>query len=177
MPEMTARIASILVAVAFAWAGIAKIAAYRRWRNVLERYGLPKPVRTAAAPAVPLFELAVAAVVLFVSPRVGAIVAVATLAAFSLAIMRARALQGDRLPCGCFGGSSERNYQTMIVRNALLGTLATIVVISRIESAIELPSAPSASDALPVGLVVVGIALAIWISLQAGSHLRHREHP
>lgn len=177
MPEMTARFASILLALAFAWAGVAKIVAYRRWQQALERYGLPAPLRIVAAPSVPVFELAIAAVTLFVSPRVGVIAAVAALAAFSLAIMRARAMQGDRLPCGCFGGSSERNYQTMIVRNAFLGTLATIVLVSRIESAIELPSAPTASDALPVGLMVVGLALAIWIGVQASTYLRHREHP
>ena len=176
MPEMTARFASILLALAFAWAAVAKIVAYRRWQQVLERYGLARPLRMAAAPAVPLFEVTIAAVTLFVSPRIGAIAAVAALAVFSLAIMRARALQGDRLPCGCFGGSSERNYQTMVVRNAVLGALATIVLISRIESTIDLP-APTASEALPVGLVVLGAALAIWTGLQASTYLRHREHP
>lgn len=177
MPEMTARFASILLAVAFAWAAVAKITAFRRWQQVLERYGLPKPVRMVAGPAVPVFELVIAVISLLVSPRIGAIAAVAALAAFSLAIMRARTLQGDRLPCGCFGGSSERNYQTMIVRNAILGTLATIVLVSGLDSAIGLPSAPTASDALPVGLMVVGGALAIWTGLQASSYLRHREHP
>ena len=177
MPETTARIASILLAVAFAWAGIAKLLTYRSWRAVLDRYGLPRPLGAVVAPIVPVAELVLAAVIVFVSPRVGAIAAVGALAAFSLAIMRARAIQGDRLPCGCFGGSAERNYQTMIVRNAVLGTLATIVLISRIRTAIDLPPPPTAADAVPVALVIVGCALALWTALHTASSLRRREHP
>lgn len=177
MPETTARIASILLAVAFAWAGTAKLLTYRRWRGVLERYELPRPLRAVVAPVVPVAELAIAVVSLFVAPRVGAIASVGALAAFSLAIMRARALQGDRLPCGCFGGSSERNYQTMIVRNAALGTLATIVLIARLETGIGLPPAPTAADAVPVALVVVGCVVGVWTALHVASSLRRREHP
>jgi hypothetical protein len=177
MPETTARIASILIAGAFAWAAGSKLLGYRRWRNVLDRYGLPQPLRAVSAPTVPLVELAIAVTVLVVSPRIGAIAAVAVLAVFSLAIMRARALQGDRLPCGCFGGTSERNYQTMIVRNVLLGTLATIVGVSDIATGIGLPSAPTAADTLPVVLVIAGCALALWTGIQAASSLRRREHP
>ena len=177
MPEITARVASIVLAVAFAWAGTAKLLTYRRWRAALERYELPGPFQIIIAPVVPVAELAIAAVILFVSPRVGTIASVGAIAAFSLAIMRARALHGDRLPCGCFGGSSERNYQTMIVRNAALGTLATIVLISRIRTGIGLPPAPTAADAVPVALVIVGCAVGLWTALHVASSLRRREHP
>ena len=177
MPETTARIASILLALAFAWAGTAKLFAYRRWRDVLEHYELPRRLRFVVAPVVPVAELAIAGVILFLSPRVGAIVSVGVLAAFSLAIMRARAFHGDALPCGCFGGSSDRNYQTMVVRNAVLGTLATIVLISRLRTGIGLPPAPTGADAVPVALVIVGCAVGLWTALHVASSLRRREHP
>lgn len=177
MPETTARIASILLALAFSWAGVAKLLAYQQWQKALAGYGMPQAVRNVTAPVVPLVELAIAVALLFVSPRLGAIAAVAALAAFSLAIMRARALQGDRLPCGCFGGSSERNYQTMVARNALLGALATIVLLARIDTAIGFPPAPTAHDVLPVALAIVGTALVLWTGLHAASALRRREHP
>lgn len=177
MPESTARIASIVLALAFAWAGVAKLVTYRRWQQALDRYGLPRALRVVAAVAVPIFELAIAIALAFVSPRLGAIGAVVALAAFSLAIMRARALQGDRLPCGCFGGSSERNYQTMVTRNALLGTLATIVLVARIDTPLGFPSAPTASDALPIALVIGGCVLALWTGFHAASSLRRRELP
>jgi len=177
MPETTARIASVLLALAFAWAGVAKLLTYHRWQRALAGYGMPRVVGNLAAPIVPVVELAIATALVFVSPRLGAIAAVGVLAAFSLAIMRARALQGDRLPCGCFGGSSERNYQTMVARNALLGALATIVLVAKLDTPLGLPSAPTADDALPIALVITGTGLALWTGLHAASSLRRREHP
>ena len=157
MPEITVRIALLLLAAAFTWAAVAKLVAFRRWSAVIARYGLPAPMDRIAGPLVPLAELAIAVTMLFVSARVGAAAAVGALALFSLAVLRARSINGDRLPCGCFGGTEERHYRTMIWRNAGLGALAAIVLLAHPERTdVGFPSAPEGSEMLPAALAVVG---------------------
>jgi hypothetical protein len=179
MPEATARIAAVLLAGAFTWAAVAKILAFARWRAVLARYGLPSPLRRTALVGVPGGEVAIAAVTLFVSARAGAAAAVGALALFSLAVLRARAINGDTLPCGCFGGTEERHYRTMLWRNAALGALAAIVLLARedpVGAGTEL-TRPSGPDLLPAILVVVGGAVMVWMAWQVASAFRRREEP
>ena len=172
MPEATARIASLLLGATFAWAGVVKLLGYGRWSAILERYGLPGPLRAAAAPGVPAGEVAIAVTCAFVSPRAGAAAALALLSLFSLAVIRARSINGDRLPCGCFGGSEERHYRTMILRNAFLGALAGAVLLAdgRVEPLS--PALPTWGDALPALLVVCGAALAVWTVLQVSNAMK-----
>src|SRR5688500_13155652 len=124
MPDTIARIASLALAVAFGWAGAAKLVSFRRWAEVLGRYGLPKPLKLIASVIAPPAELAISATLILGATRAGALAALGALVVFTAAIFRARALNGDRLPCGCFGGSSKRHYKTMLMRNAALGALA-----------------------------------------------------
>lgn len=179
MPEVSVRVAVLLLSLAFAWAAAAKVLAYDRWRSILVRYGLPGGSARIAAPVVPIAELA-AAVILWISPWLGAIYTVLLLSLFSLAILRARQRNGDRLPCGCFGGSEERHYALMLWRNGLMGALAALVFFtpeSDKETAIATLSSPSSGEILPVVLVVVGVVLVLWVAWQAVSSFRHREHP
>ena len=158
------------------WAGVAKVTAYSRWKAVLARYGLPSGVRAVAGPFVPALEVATAITIAFFSARVGAAAACALLAAFSLAILRARAINGDRLPCGCFGGSESRHYTTMMWRNAFLVVLAALVL--RAQPAVDVvgPSLPQGGEWIAAGLVAVGGALVLWMAWQVSSAFRHREH-
>ena len=130
MPETLARFASLLLCATFGWAAVVKLLRYERWTAIVDRYALPSFLGTIAKPGVPLAEVAIAVTGVFVSQRVGAAAALAALALFSLAVLRARAINGDKLPCGCFGGSEERHYRTMILRNALLSTLAATVLLT-----------------------------------------------
>ena len=174
MPETVARIAPLLLALAFAWAAVAKLSGLERWRTALAGYGLPGPIERPTAALVPIAELAVAFVTIAVSVRLGALVALAMLALFSVAILRARSIKGDRLPCGCFGGSAVRHYTTMMLRNAALGTLAVIVFFSAGDTGDVSASVPAASDVLPAVLVLAGVALIGWVGVQTSRSLQRR---
>lgn len=173
MSDTLARIASLLLATAFGWAAIAKLSGFSRWRVTVASYELPPSVERAAAPLIPVIELLLAFACVVV-PRVGAAAALATLAAFSLAILRARSRRGDRLPCGCFGGTKERDFKTMLLRNAGLGVLAGVTLIASGDGSVAL-SAPTASDLVPVVLVLLGAALILWVTLQSAHLLRRRD--
>lgn len=176
MPETFARIASGVLALAFGWAAIAKLINFASWRTVLGRYGFPQRLRGVTSVATPVLELAIGAVILFISPRIGAVMAIAALGLFSLAILNARTLNGDRLPCGCFGASSERDYKTMLVRNGVLGAVTAAVLLSEngIESA--LLRIPSGADAVPALLALAGCALIVWIAWHTSTSMRRGEH-
>ena len=160
-----------MLALAFAWAGGAKVLGFERWRTALAGYGLPSAFERPVAVLTPIAELVVAFVTIAVSARIGGLASLAMLGLFSLAILRARSVTGDRLPCGCFGGSSERHYSTMMLRNAALGILAAAVSFGDTD-----PSAsfPAANDLFPAALALAGLALAGWVAVQTSRSLQRR---
>jgi hypothetical protein len=116
-----------------------------------------------ALPAVPVLELAVALAILAGMTRPAGALTLALLAGFSLAVLRLRAIEGDRLPCGCFGKTTERDYRLMLLRNSFLTILAAVVVAAPAEMALlEGFAAPEGSELLPLVLVVVGLGAAAW---------------
>lgn len=173
MPDTLARIASLLLALALGWAAVAKLLDLAQWKTALASYALPEVVERPARVAVPVAEIAIAVTLLALSPRAGAAASLAVLALFSLAIVRARSEQGDRLPCGCFGGTRERHYKTMMARNAGLGILAAIVLGGPRDAG--LPAAPSSAELLPALLVVMGAALIVLVAWQTVS-MRRKSH-
>ena len=153
-----------LLALAFFWAAIAKASRPSGWRSALLGYRLPRGTVTPALVLVPVAEIA-AGVLLSVggvSSKAGAALAVSLLGAFSLAVLRARRLQGDRLPCGCFGGSRSRDYRLMLVRNGFLGLVAAAILLVPRVARYEL-EAPPASQLLPAVLVGLGVVLIAWL--------------
>ena len=158
MPSLPA----LLLAVAFAWAALSKAARPRAWKAALDGYGLARPVRRTTLFAVPAAEAAAAALLLLGgdATRAGAALSVALLSAFSLAVLRARRLRGDRLPCGCFGGSGRRDYRLMLVRNSVLAAVAAAALSTRHEL-----DAPGAGEAVPAILAGLGIALIAWLGV------------
>lgn len=155
-----------LLAVAFFWAATAKASRPSAWRNALLGYRLPPVVLVPAFVGVPLAEIA-AGVLLSaggVASRAGAALSVALLSAFSIAVLRARSLRGERLPCGCFGGSGSRDYRLMLVRNAALGVVAGLVLLVPAVARYEM-EAPRASQAVPAALVALGLGLVAWLGL------------
>lgn len=155
-----------LLAVAFVWAALAKASRPPAWRSALLGYRLPDQLVTPALVGVPVVEV-VAAFLLAAggaATKAGAALAVALLAAFSLAVLRARRLEGDRLPCGCFGGTGSRDYRLMLVRNAFLGAVAAAVLLVPRLARYEL-EVPSSGEVVPA-LLVAGAAAAItWLAL------------
>ena len=155
-----------LLAVAFVWAAVAKASRPSAWRVALGGYRLPGPLLVPALVGVPAAEILAGFLLAAggVATRAGAALCVGLLAAFSLAVLRARRLQGDRLPCGCFGGNGSRDYRLMLVRNAFLGGVAAAVLLVPRLADYEL-EAPSSSQVVPALLVVVGVALIAWLAV------------
>src|SRR5688500_14237574 len=141
MPEETAVFAAVLLAAVFVWAAASKLFSYRRWNTTLDGYGLPLAAKSVAAPLVPVAELATA-VLLIVATRAGAAAALALLSLFCLAIFRARSITGDKVPCGCFGGSEHRDYRAMLWRNTALILLSAAILGSDEPVTFGVPDAP-----------------------------------
>jgi uncharacterized membrane protein YphA (DoxX/SURF4 family) len=178
MPEPLVRIAAALLGLTFAWAALAKLVRWDSWRRALTAYELPPGVARVAAFGAPLLEVVAAVFVLSGLTKVGGALTLVLLAGFSGALLHAQQHRGDRLPCGCFGRATERDYRLMLGRNALLGVLAAVLLLARgdVWFAADL-SAPSAGDAVPVLLVVAGLALSLWLVRQTlGSFERKRTH-
>lgn len=156
--------------VTFGWAAAAKVFRFGSWRGALLRYRLPAPAFAAAAVVVPVAEVAIAVSIVAGLARPGAALTIALLSAFTAAIARARAITGDKVPCGCFGKMTERDYRVVLGRNVLLGMAAAVVLLRAGDhSPLEGFAAPQAAEIVPAALVVTGIALILWIVSQLGS--------
>jgi methylamine utilization protein MauE len=156
----------------FAWAAAAKAVDLGGWREALAAHRLG-PLARPALLGVPFLEVSVAGLVLAGASRAGAALALALLVAFSGAILRARALQGDRIPCGCFGRTRARDYRALLVRNLALGVLAAAVLFTGASFPLfEWVRLPRGGEIAAAALVVVGLALAGWMARRAQAALR-----
>jgi hypothetical protein len=163
MPEITGRVAAVLLGALFLWAAGAKALRWHAWVRALGTYSLGR-WESIVRVAVPAAELFVGILLVAGSARIGAALALFMLAAFCLAVLRARAMQGDRLPCGCFGRDERRDYRTMLLRNTLLGGLAAIVLLSETELPLDGVRVPGAGELVPAVLVGLGVLLAAWVA-------------
>ena len=177
MPDPLVWTLQALLAVVFAWAALAKVIQWSSWRSSLDAYGIPAASLGLVAVLVPVAELGLAALILSGATRVAMAATLALLAFFCLAVLRARARQGDRLPCGCFGKTEARDYRLMIVRNALLGTVAGVVLVVGDEgSPVSSAEMPPAGELLPALLVACGVALVVWMLKHVTTLMKRREH-
>ncbi len=120
-----------------------------------------------------MVEGAVPILFIFGASRAAGALSLALLSAFSLAVLRARRLEGDRLPCGCFGKTTSRDYRMMIVRNALLATAAAVALSpGRDVALLEGLGAPNGSEAIAVVLSAAGIGLIAWMVWNLRASLR-----
>jgi hypothetical protein len=161
--EIAGRIAALLLGFLFLWAAAAKALRWHAWARALTTYSLGR-WRSPVQVTVPGAELIVGILLLAGPAQIGAALALAMLAAFCLAVLRARSLRGDRLPCGCFGRDERRDYKTMLLRNSLLGGLAAIVLLSETELPLDGVRVPGAREVLPAILVGLGVLLAVWVA-------------
>jgi methylamine utilization protein MauE len=162
MSPMILRPAAFVLALVFAWAGVAKLIRWRTWRVGLRRYRLGSWER-AASVGVPAVELAVLAGLMAGRSRAAAALTLAMLSGFCLALLRARSAEGDRLPCNCFGTHSVFDYRTLLLRNGLLGVPAAVILIADKDfSLFDDLSLPTAGEALPAALVAIGVLFVAW---------------
>ena len=157
-------VSAVALAIAFGWAAISKLASLPRWRRSLRGYALPRVLERAALLGTPALEVVTVGIILTGPLDVAGALSLALLASFSVVVLRARATQGDRLPCGCFGGTTERDYRLMLVRNAVLGLPAGALMLSGNAGLINRLEAFKGSDFLPLGLVLLAGGLIVWMT-------------
>jgi hypothetical protein len=156
------RAAAGVVAVAFALAAMSKLLAMRRWRRILSAHHLPAAVERVAAWAVPVVELAVPILTVAGRERGAAGAALASLVAFTIAVVRA-GLRGDRqVPCGCFGRASV-DVRAALARNVALGALATgSLLAAPPDPAISFPAGPDVVPAVLATGALLAAATTAW---------------
>jgi hypothetical protein len=161
--------AAAVLALAFGWAAVAKAARPRAWRAALRAH-LGGRLERAASVAVPLAEAAVPVLVVGGHPALGGTLALALLATFSLATLRARRIHGTRVPCGCFGRTRSIDYRVTLLRNAALAVAATLTLGADPGGGLAL-RAPSSSEILPAALAAVGLAVGVWAVVRSARWL------
>ncbi len=149
--------AAAILAVSFGWASISKLTGWGRWRRTLSAHALPRRWERLAAWAVPAVESLVPALTLLGRQRATAAVAFASIAVFSVALLRLAARDGVRVACGCFGRASV-DVRLALVRNLALA--ATAIVSWSLGAPDPRLTLPEAGDALPALLVVGALAVA-----------------
>lgn len=162
------RSAEAILATTLAWAAIAKAARPSRWTDAVRGYAVPRWM--FARVVVPLAEAAIVVAFLSGRSRLGALAAATLLVVFSLVVLRARAVRGDRLPCGCFGGRKVRDYRAMLGRNLLLLLLAVVVLVGG-RDVTMFPEDLARADLVPLGLVIGGFGLGAWVVSQVPTDL------
>jgi hypothetical protein len=171
MLSAAVRVVCIALGATFAWAAIAKLLGWRRWTETLARYRLGRGLQPFASGAVPATEAVASALLVGGAHRAGGAVAIALLAAFSLAVVRARALGDAEAPCGCFGRADVRDYRHVLARNALLTLAAAFALLAGRQTP---PSTTGGAAGLPVVLVAVGLLAVAWLVSQTRASLRRR---
>jgi hypothetical protein len=167
-------VCSLFLALVFAWAALAKIAAPDRWRKDLTAYRLGRPFRALGWLLLPWLELLVTLTAVAGALRVSAGLALVLLVTFSATILRARIVAGsDQLACGCFGGHATRDYRLLLLRNAVLAAPAVYVIVAR-PGPLGDPFLGSAQPQAPLLFGALVVVAAAWILWQVRSRLRQR---
>jgi hypothetical protein len=118
-----ASLCACLLAAVFAWAAGAKLVAHRATESAFAAMGVPAPGPVAVT--VPVAELVVA-LLLVARPDLGAALALALIAGFTLVVVRA-VLAGSRAGCACFGSHRvEPVGPADVVRNGVLAAFAAV---------------------------------------------------
>jgi AhpC/TSA family len=153
----------------FAVAATAKLADLERTRDTLRGFAVAERVVAPAAWALPLTELAIAALLVPTATARGAAVGAAgLLALFSIGLVRAR--DAD---CNCFGALGGRGGRTALVRNALLGVAAVGLAIAGPGNGVG-AIGPAGALAIAAVLLVAALGLASWHLLRQNRRLLER---
>lgn len=175
MPVPLIKSLAIILTAVFGWAAIAKVIRWPVWRGALSAYGLPAPTEPLAAVATPLAEGAVAALLIAGQTLTGAAAGLALLSMFSFVVLRARARQGDRLPCGCFGKVTSRDYRTLLIRNGVLSLIVAALLLGGENASFMRGVTFTRGSVVPVLLIVAGIVVVAWMFAYAAPALRQKE--
>jgi hypothetical protein len=167
-PSGVGALAAAVLALTFGSAAVAKLARRAPWRRTLGSYGLRSGASRLVGFGVPAVELGIAATVLVGLASSAGLLSIVALVAFSGAIVVGRVRAGRRLECGCFGGSGVRDYRLLLARNLALAGVAFVAWRAGEDAPlVHALGEPAGADLLPVALVVLGLALAVWVGAVA----------
>ena len=167
-PSGVGALAAAVLALTFGAAAVAKLARGAKWRRMLGSYGLRPGATRLAGFGVPAVELGIAAAVLVGLASSAGLLSIVALVAFSGGIVLGRVRAGRRLECGCFGGSGTRDYRLLLARNLALAGVAFVAWRAGEDAPLVRALGETAgADLLPVALVVLGLALAVWVGAVA----------
>ena len=167
-PSEVGALAAAVLALTFGAAAVAKLARGAEWRRTLGSYGLRPGATRLAGFGVPAVELGIAAAVLVGLASSAGLLSIVALVAFSGGIVLGRVRAGRRLECGCFGGSGTRDYRLLLARNLALAGVAFVAWrVGEDAPLVRALGETAGADLLPVALVVLGLALAVWLGAVA----------
>lgn len=164
-----------VLAVAFAWAAVSKLATWRRWSRTLAAHRLPGGLEDLARWSVPVAEALVPALALAGWRSAAATWALILLVGFSVEVLWVRRSVGPGVPCGCFGGRDAIDVGALLARNAGLGALAVVGVGRATDAPVLVwPGAPGPGEVLPMLLASIGLIVAVFAAWSAWMSLRSR---
>ena len=119
---------AVAVAAVFVYAGVAKFATFNNWTFQARALGAPDPFVVL----VPLAEITLAVLLVggwwFVQTVIAGML---LLSAFTILLL-VRLRDPERLPCSCFGATSQRPMSWLdVFRNLLLITLLAVAVLTK----------------------------------------------
>jgi len=152
----------LLLATLFAWAGIAKLVTFRRFTFTLGQHGVSQGLRGPVAGVIATAELGIAIWLASGQAPVGAGIAAAVVSGvFVAAMIRAR-IQGRRsASCGCFGGTRQSGTLFLAVRAAVIGALGVALATGIGGSVDPRPETVQSAILAVLGVLVVGLSLAV----------------
>ena len=163
-PSEHGELAAAALALTFTAAAVTKLIRGAAWRRTLATYRLPPGASRVVALGVPIAEIVIVGLVVVGLGSTAGIVSLVALALFSVAIVVERVRRGRRLECGCFGGSTTRDYRVLLARNLALAGVALVAwTAGRDASLVRSLTEPGGADLLPAALAVAGLALAAWV--------------
>jgi len=119
---------AVVVAAVFVYAGVAKFATFNNWTFQARALGAPDPFVVL----VPLAEIALAVLLVggwwFMQTVIAGLLLLSTFTILLLVRLR----DPERLPCSCFGATSQRPMSWLdVFRNVLLITLLAVAVLTK----------------------------------------------
>jgi hypothetical protein len=154
--------AAAILAVSFGWAAASKITGRARWRRVLAAHRLPGRWGSLAAWAVPAVEASIPVLVIVGRPRAAGAVALASLAVFSVALVRLALRDGVRVDCGCFG-RAQVDVRVALGRNLALAIAAAAAwALAPADPGLPVPGAGDLVPLLLLAGAVVAGAVTAW---------------
>ena len=167
-PSGFGGLAAAVLGLTFTAAAVTKLARGAAWRRTLAAYRLPGGVSRLVASVIPIVELVIVGLVVVGLGATAGLVSLVALVSFSAAIVVGRVRSGRRLGCGCFGGSTTRDYRVLLARNlALAGIALGAWRMGEDAPLVRSLREPGGADLLPAALIVLGVALAAWVGATA----------